>query len=95
MHDKLPLRYVTLATCLAHGPRIHADLSVAVRHQDFLLERALFNRHKQDSSRLVASAKSLLALVIKAYSLRDLCWQFKCDLTDTVPSAFDIPKDLF
>lgn len=64
------------------------DLLVAVRHQDFLLERAIFNRHKLDSSRLVASAKSLLALVTKAYNLKDSCWQFKCNITDMVLETY-------
>lgn len=60
------------------------DPLIAIRHQDFLLERAIFNRQKLDSSHLMASAKSLLNLVTKAYNLKDLCWQFKADLTDMV-----------
>lgn len=74
-----------VSTTTAH-PK--TDVLLAIRHQDFLLERAVFNRYKQDSSQLVASAKSLLTLVTKAYSLKDLCWKFKADITDTVCMSF-------
>lgn len=56
----------------------------ATRHGEFLLERALFNKHKVDSSGLIAAARSLLTLVLKAHGLRQSCYEYQVDIVDVV-----------
>lgn len=58
------------------------SMHCGIRHTDFLLERALVNRTKCDSSRMIASARSLLKLVLKVHTVRDFLWEFQLDFTD-------------
>jgi hypothetical protein len=66
-----------------------ANSCTVVRHGELLLERAMFNKNKTDSSRLVAAARSLLTLVLRAHGLRESCWEFHVDMTDVVGTLPD------
>ncbi|KXT13365.1 hypothetical protein AC579_2946 [Pseudocercospora musae] len=58
------------------------SMHFGIRHTDFLLERAIFNKTKCDSSRMIASAKAVLNLVLKAHQIRDFLYEFQLDFTD-------------
>ncbi|KAM3417344.1 hypothetical protein BST61_g5595 [Cercospora zeina] len=60
------------------------SIHLGIRHAAFLLERAAHNKTKSDPSRLIATARSLLSLVLKAYSLSDFLAEFQIDLTDSL-----------
>jgi hypothetical protein len=57
---------------------------LALRHGTLLLERAIFNKTKTNPAPLVAAARSLLALVLKAHGLRDSCFVAQVDISDLV-----------
>lgn len=60
------------------------SIHLGIRHAAFLLERAVQNKTQSNTSRLIAAARSLLSLVLKAYSLSDFLTEFQVDLTDSL-----------
>ncbi|WPB06571.1 uncharacterized protein RHO25_011228 [Cercospora beticola] len=60
------------------------SIHLGMQHAAFLLERAAYNKTKSDPSMLIATARSLLSLVLKAYSLSDFLNEFQVDLTDSL-----------
>lgn len=57
---------------------VHAS----IRHADFLMERAMVNRLKANSSRLVTAAKDLMSVVLKTWTIKDYLYEFQYDFTD-------------
>jgi hypothetical protein len=51
-----------------------------LRHTNFLLERAMVNRLTSNNEQLIASARSLLDLVLKVLQMRDYFRDFQADL---------------
>lgn len=55
-----------------------------LRHTDFLLERALYRRRKSDPSRLIATARTLLSLVMRTTTKSNYLQEFVADMVELV-----------
>lgn len=65
-----------------HDVLCFLSVHVATLHADFLIERAVVNRLRTDSGKMIAAAKRLFSLVLKTGGIKDYLFEFQLDFTD-------------
>ncbi|KAK4500986.1 hypothetical protein PRZ48_006792 [Zasmidium cellare] len=65
-----------------HDVLCFLGVHVAILHADFLMERAVVNRLRTDSSKLISAARRLFGLVLETWTIKDYLYEFQIDFTD-------------